>query len=119
MEFVISERITNVDIIEGKKEVYKIIKNLASGIKVKLNEVDISYDGWVLVKFSGEDSEVLIELIKRKFGIAPVKYDQIKIGEVYKGFISEINEKFLNLFLNIDIFRLVIINKGGTYSKHP
>lgn len=101
MEFVISERITNVDIIEGKKEVYKIIKNLASGIKVKLNEVDISYDGWVLVKFSGEDSEVLMELIKRKFGIAPVKYDQIKIGEVYKSFISEINEKFLNLDIGI------------------
>ncbi len=100
MEFIISERITNIDIIEGKKEVYKIIKNLASGIKLKIN-VDIAYDRWIRVKLSGEDSEILKELIKRKFGIAPKKYAQIKIGDVYKSFISEINEEFLILDMGI------------------
>jgi hypothetical protein len=100
LEFIISERITNIDIIEGKKEVHKIIKNLASGIKVKIN-IDIVYDGWIRVKLTGEDSEILKELIKRKFGIAPGKCDQIKAGDVYKGFISEINEEFLNLDMGI------------------
>ena len=100
MEFIISERIKNVDTIEGKNEVYNIIQKFAAGIKVKLN-IAVSYNGWILVKFSGEDSEILMELIKRKFGIAPIKFDRIKIGELYKGFISEINEKFLKLDIGI------------------
>jgi hypothetical protein len=112
MEIVISERINNIDANKGISEIKKIIMDFALGIKVKLNEITVSHNGWFAVNFSGEDSEILIEIIKRKFGIAPTKYAQIKIGDVYKGFISEIDKEFINL----DIGLLSQDNYKLTYS---
>ncbi|MCK5604661.1 DUF2110 family protein [Candidatus Pacearchaeota archaeon] len=101
MELVLSDRIVDVDVKEGQKEVFEIMKDLASGIHVDLEELKINERGWIRVKFCGEDSELLTELLRRKFGIAPLSFSGIFVGDIFRGFITEINPNCMNVDMGL------------------
>lgn len=101
MELIISERIAGVEKKEGKKEAYEIIRDITSGINVTLESLNFNEQGWVEIKFSGDDSDLLIELLRREFGIAPAVLSKIDVGDILRGFIVEINKKYLKLDIGI------------------
>ncbi|MCW4033272.1 MAG: DUF2110 family protein [Candidatus Bathyarchaeota archaeon] len=98
MEMMISEKIIDVEGKLAVEEIQKILNDMASGIRVKLEKPIVGSRGWVSIKFSGEDSEPYFELIKQKFGFAPFSLDSIEIGDIFRGFIIGVN----NMNIQID-----------------
>ncbi len=101
MDVAISEKIHNINVDDGIYEVSKLLKNLSSGIRVSLERLDIIDRGWIKVNFSGEDTEILLELLRINFGLLPLSSEKIKIGDIFKGFISEINSQFIHIDMGV------------------
>jgi len=112
MELIVSEKVVDVDVEEGLREAYNIMKKLASGINIDLEYPEVNERGWIRIKFFGEDSELFIELLRRKFGITPLSSSEIKIGDIFRGFVTDINEKCLKLDIGISSSEF----KDGSYS---
>jgi len=111
MEMMISEKIIDVNGKLAVEEIQKILNDMASGIRVKLEELMVGSRGWVSIKFSGEDSEPYFELIKQKFGFAPFSLDSIEIGDIFRGFIIGAN----NMNIQIDFGILSPKSIYGSY----
>ncbi len=68
-----------------REEFADITKNLS----VKLEKLDIDDRGWIHVDFSGIDSEILTEIAKRKYGIAPTDITKLERGDIIRGIIVD------------------------------
>jgi hypothetical protein len=111
MEMMISEKIIDVDEKLAVEEIRKILNDIASGIRVKLENPIVGSGGWVSIRFSGEDSEPFFELIKQRFGFTPSSLDSIEIGDIFRGFIIGVN----NMNIQIDFGILSPKSIYGSY----
>ncbi|WP_455277262.1 hypothetical protein [[Eubacterium] cellulosolvens] len=101
MEMMISEKIIDLDEKLAIEEIRKILNDIASGIKIKLENPIVGSKGWISIRFSGEDSEPFFELIKQRFGFAPYSLDSIEIGDIFQGFIIGVNDKNIQIDFGI------------------
>ena len=63
--------------------------NLTTDLSVNLQSVDFDNRGWVYADFSGVDSEVLTEILKRKYGVASTDITKLERGTITRGVIVD------------------------------
>lgn len=65
------------------------LMNLIKNLSVNLESIGIDDRGWGYIDFSGADSEVLTEIIRGKYGIAPIDITELGVGDVTRGIVVD------------------------------
>jgi hypothetical protein len=63
------------------------LMNVMKGLSVDLESIGIDDRGWGYTDFSGADSEVLKEIIRRRYGIAQIDITRLEVGDITRGII--------------------------------
>jgi len=77
------------------------LRRMASGLSVNYRIMGVSKQHWVELHISGDDQEVLCQLIERKFGLAPGNISNLEVGAIYRGFVTEQTAEGLCLDLGV------------------
>jgi len=64
------------------------LEKLGKDLSVNLTNLGIDKHGWGYVELSGSDSDVLTEIIRRKFGIATTDLAKLERGDVVRGVVA-------------------------------
>ncbi|MBS7655849.1 DUF2110 family protein [Candidatus Bathyarchaeota archaeon] len=87
MEILISEKINRKT--QALNFFKALIRDLSKGLAVKINDVN-EKNGFINLVVEGEDLEAFISFLKKTFGLAPSRIDDIKLNPIFKAFISRI-----------------------------
>ena len=80
----------------------KAFSELQSELSARAKFVGTSKKGWARVEVSGDDEEVLGELVKRKFGLAHQDLREVDMQGVYDGVTVGSRTENLQVDLGID-----------------
>ena len=80
----------------------KAFSELQSDLSARAKLVGTSNKGWARVDVSGDDEEVLGELVKRKFGLAHPDLSEVDTQGVYEGVTVDSDTENMQLDLGID-----------------
>ena len=81
-----------------QKEFERLKGDLAASVKLD----DFSRSGWARVAITGEDAEIMTELISNKFGLAASKPEDITVPGTHQTEIIGINEANLQLEIGVE-----------------
>jgi len=84
------------------KELETTLAGLRGGLKVELKLQPFSKDGWAVVEIQGDDSEVFVELVSRKFGLVPSEISKVERHGNYRGIVKRFDS---DLIVDIGIQR--------------
>jgi hypothetical protein len=65
------------------------IADLTTDLSVKIENVDLDNRGWISADFSGIDSDVLTEILKRNYGVASTDITKLEKGTITRGVIVD------------------------------
>ena len=92
----------------------KIFQNLINGLSVKLKFIDTTNRGWIKLKIEGNDETIALNLIGKRFGLAPVSLNHLKKFSVFKGKIISYKSEEICIDLGIhstEVFNALIKKK--------
>ncbi|MEM2896337.1 MAG: DUF2110 family protein [Candidatus Bathyarchaeia archaeon] len=89
------------------------LKEISSGIDASYRIVGFNEKNWIKVEITGEDVEVFRELIGIKFGFAKTNLNDLRIGDVCKGFVT--NGKGVEDGILMDIGLVHPVRKDAFY----
>lgn len=100
-EATLAEKIPEVALRRGPKPVWNILSGESKGLKVDW-EIS-SPQQWLQVRAKGEDAEVLLNLLKQKFGEAPVDRARVERWDIRKGFITGAGRVGFGVYVDLGI----------------
>jgi len=103
MKRILSEKLEPFLIREGLQELEVELRKISGDLKVDIMELEASGSGWVSIEYSGDDSEVFTEALKRRYGFAPVEFSRLAVGDIYRGFITDSGRVGFGLYLDIGV----------------
>jgi hypothetical protein len=102
MKITLLQRKGRVD----ERQFYAALKNALASIKGDLTiEAKLQFfskHGWAVVDVNGDDSEIFIRLVSKKFGLAPLEISKIERHGNYQGTVENFNS---DLIVDIGIER--------------
>ena len=90
MKIRLLQRKANVDQEQFRTELDTAIRTVAGALSATAKFSSFSKRGWTIINVEGDDSEVLIELLSRKFGLAVTDASKIESYGNYRGLIQNI-----------------------------
>ena len=113
-EATLAEKIPDVVLKNGPRPVWKILADEARGLKL---DWEISaLQEWLQVKARGEDCEVFLNLLKKKYGEAPVQRSNAERWDVRKGFVTGAGRIGFGVYIDIGV--LEPSRKDALYPLH-
>ena len=101
MKVTLLQKKGNVAETEFRAELDRVIRNLIGKLFAKVTFHSFTTEGWSRVSIDGDDAEVAVELLSRKFGIAPGDIANVALHGNYRGVIRETSSS--NLIVDIGI----------------
>jgi hypothetical protein len=80
----------------------RALVELRSELTASIRLKGFSRNGWARIEVSGEDSEILVELIAKKFGRAHMDLQEIEIGGVYEAVVKGSSNSGLEFDVGIE-----------------
>jgi len=74
-------------------ELEKRLEEIASGLLVEFEILDLTDRRMPMVQVSGEDEEAVVEILRKSFGLAPKNIRDLRNQSVQKGFIEKASEQ--------------------------
>lgn len=99
--FVIAERIPYPSREEFKAILDARLRKLSSDLEVSSHVEGLTSNGFVKIAVEGSDSEVFIELIKRKFWVAPSDLSEVQVNDNFKAYVTKINPERQSIEIEI------------------
>lgn len=90
MKIRLLQRKANVDQEQFRTELVSAIHTVAGTLSATAEFSSFSKQGWAIVNVEGDDSEVLLELLSRKFGLAVTDVSKIEPHGNYRGLIQNL-----------------------------
>ena len=113
-EATLAEKIPEAILKRGPKPVWNILSNEAKGLKV---DWEISNpQQWLQVRAKGEDSEVFLNLLREKFGEAPIDRAKVERWDILKGFITGAGRVGFGVYVDLGIMNP--FKKDALYPLH-
>ncbi len=110
----LAEKIPETVLNRGPKPVWNILSREAQGLRVDWEIA--APQQWLQVRARGEDAETFLNLLKEKFGEAPVLRSKVERWDVRKGFITGSGRVGFGVYVDIGI--LEPIRKDALYPLH-
>jgi hypothetical protein len=80
------------------------LEGLCRGLKVELRRVTMVPGGWVKVEISGEDERVVVNLLEKEVGLAPVSVDRVERFSAFRGRVVHPGRSKLEVFVDVGVF---------------
>lgn len=110
----LAEKILETVLNRGSKKVWNVLSKEASGLRV---EWEIAApQQWLQVRARGEDAETFLNLLREKFGEAPVLRSKVERWDLRKGFITGSGRVGFGVYIDIGI--LEPARKDALYPLH-
>ena len=87
---------SQIEIIE------KYLKTLLSGLRVTVETIGVTTQGWIRVKVSNEDEKVAIRYLANEIGINVARLGDLQTGTVVLGFVKNIDAKEIKVDIGIN-----------------
>jgi hypothetical protein len=102
MKLTILERPTSLTAEDFRVRLEKELKELKGELTASLTVDGFSRKGWAQIRVTGEDSEIVSELISSKFGLAHTELREMELPGVYEAEITGSNERGLRFDVGLD-----------------
>ena len=89
------QRKANVDHEQFQTELDNAIRTVAGALSATAKFSSFSKRGWTIINVEGDDSDVLVELLSRRFGLAVTDASKIESYGHYRGLIHDISSDLL------------------------
>jgi hypothetical protein len=63
------------------------VERLGRDLSMRIEKVDLDEQGWALLEFSGADSEILTEIVRKEYGIAPSDISELERSDIIRGIV--------------------------------
>jgi len=80
------------------------LKSLCKGLNVQVKVRDQTTEEWVQVEVNGEDESVALQLLNRKFGLAPKNAESVEKFSVLRGRIVDSGKTAAQLRVDVGVF---------------
>lgn len=102
MKLTILERPTALTAEDFRVRLEKELEELKGELTASLALDSFSQRGWAQIRVTGEDSEIVSELISSKFGLAHTELREIEVPGVYEAEITGSNERGLKFDVGLN-----------------
>jgi hypothetical protein len=116
MKTVLSEKLEPLAHRAGLQELESDLGEISSGLHIQIGKIEAGAGGWISIDYDGEDSEVFTEILKSHYGLAPVQFSNMELGDTYRGFIVNSGEVGYGLYLDLGILSPQRVD--GLYPLH-
>jgi len=113
-EATLAEKIPEAVLKRGPGPVWNVLSREAKGLRVEW-EINAPQQ-WLQVRSRGEDSEAFLNLLKEKYGEAPVERSEIERWDIRKGFITGAGRVGFGVYVDLGI--LEPVRKDALYPLH-
>ena len=110
----LAEKIPEPVLKRGFKPVWSVLSREANGLRVDWEIA--APQQWLQVRARGEDAETFLNLLKEKFGEAPVLRSKVERWDVCRGFITGSGRVGFGVYVDIGI--LEPMRKDALYPLH-
>src|SRR5207245_10787849 len=110
----LAEKIPETVLNRGPKPVWNILSREAQGLRVDWEIA--APQQWLQVRARGEDAETFLNLLKEKFGEAPVLRSKVERWDVRRGFITGSGRVGFGVYVDIGIIQPT--RKDALYPLH-
>lgn len=110
----LAEKIPETVLKRGPKPVWNVLSREARGLRVDWEIA--APKQWIQVRARGEDAETFLNLLKEKFGEAPVLRSKVERWDIRKGFITGSGRVGFGVYVDIGI--LEPTRKDALYPLH-
>jgi len=110
----LAEKIPQTVLDRGPKPVWNVLSREAQGLRVDWEIA--APQQWLEVRARGEDAETFLNLLKEKFGEAPVFHSKVERWDVRRGFITGSGRVGFGVYVDIGI--LEPTRKDALYPLH-
>jgi len=110
----LAEKIPEPVLNRGPKPVWNVLSREAQGLRVDWEIA--APQQWLQVRARGEDAETFLNLLREKFGEAPVLRSKVERWDVRKGFITGSGRVGFGVYIDIGI--LEPARKDALYPLH-
>ena len=110
----LAEKIPEPVLKRGLKPVWSVLSRQANGLRVDWEIA--APQQWLQVRARGEDAETFLNLLKEKFGEAPVLRSKVERWDVRRGFITGSGRVGFGVYVDIGI--LEPMRKDALYPLH-
>jgi hypothetical protein len=110
----LAEKIPEIVMNRGPRPVWNVLSKEATGLKVDWEIA--ARQQWLQVKARGEDAEIFLNLLREKFGEAPVFRSKVERWDVRKGFITGSGRVGFGVYIDVGI--LEPARKDALYPLH-
>ena len=88
---------SQIEIIE------KYLKTLLSGLRVTVETIGVTTQGWIRVKVSNEDEKVALRYLTKKIGINVARLEDLQTGTDIFGFVKNIDAEEIKIDIGISL----------------
>ena len=74
------------------------------GLKVEVKFKGESEHHWVEVEVSGEDEAVVLQLLDREMGLAPISFDEVERFSIMRGIVVSFGKGETKLVVDVGVF---------------
>jgi len=110
----LAEKIPQTVLDRGPKPVWNVLSREAQGLRVDWEIA--APQQWLEVRARGDDAETFLNLLKEKFGEAPVLHSKVERWDVRRGFITGSGRVGFGVYVDIGI--LEPTRKDALYPLH-
>ena len=110
----LAEKIPEPVLNRGPKPVWNVLSREAQGLRVDWEIA--APQQWLQVRARGEDAETFLNLLKEKFGEAPVLHSKVERWDVRRGFITGSGRVGFGVYVDIGILQPT--RKDALYPLH-
>ena len=110
----LAEKIPEPVLNRGPKPVWNVLSREAQGLRVDWEIA--APQQWLQVRARGEDAETFLNLLKEKFGEAPVFHSKVERWDVRRGFITGSGRVGFGVYVDIGILQPT--RKDALYPLH-
>src|SRR5438132_5389013 len=110
----LAEKIPEPVLNRGPKSVWNVLSREAQGLRVYWEIA--APQQWLQVRARGEDAETFLNLLKEKFGEAPVLRSKVERWDVRRGFITGSGRVGFGVYVDIGILQPT--RKDALYPLH-
>jgi hypothetical protein len=110
MKVTLLQRKGTVEEKEFRNQLNTAIRKLVGDLSATATFSSYTNRGWTTLSVSGEDSEVVVELLSRAFGVASVDVSKTELHGNYRGVVQNISTSGLAVDIGIERPRPTLVN---------
>ena len=99
-EVVLLQKIYRV----STEEAGKFLKNIIEDLDCSLTDISVTENGWVRVQVSGRDEMVVVRLLRRRCGLAPISVANVKHFSTFRGRVTFSGRSRTEAFVDVGAF---------------